>query len=305
VATSRRVAITGGCGFVGSALGDRLRRGGHQIVAITRVGTPRAETVVDDLSDASRLSGTLRDHGIDTVVHAAWTGHPRSSGTDYAAQVSTNIAASTNVVLAAGTAGVEQVVLLSSGGALAERAAGRHLAPPAYGWAKRTVEAIAQATADSFGFDLTVLRPSAVYGPGQDPSKGLGAASVFARHILLGEVIEVFGTLDAARDFLHVADLADVTTALVEQRVGGTFEVGGPELVSLRTLIAGLEAAIGRAATVKVTAPTGVDRDVVRLDNEPLHAAVGWVPSRRITAHLHEVVADVAAHLGLPPGAHP
>ncbi len=303
MATSRRVAITGGCGFVGTALGERLRHGGHQVIAITRAGRPHAGAVVDDLSDATRLSDALIGHRIDTVVHAAWTGHPRSSGTDYAAQVVTNIAPSTNVVLAAGTAGVEQVVVLSSGGALAEHASGRHLAPPAYGWAKRTVEAIAHSSADSFGFEVTVLRPSAVYGPGQDPSKGLGAAAVFARHILLGEVIEVFGSLDVARDFLHVDDLADAITALVEQRAGGTFEVGGPELVSLRSLIAGLEATIGRTAIVKVTAPTGVDRDVVRLDNAPLLAAVGWAPSRRLTAQLHEVVADVARHLGLPPVA--
>jgi UDP-glucose 4-epimerase len=162
------------------------------------------------------------------------------------------------------------------------------------------VEATAMVTAEAFGYLLTVVRPTAVYGPGQDPAKGLGAVAVFAQQILSGRPIHVFGSLDTSRDFLHVDDLAEAIVRLAARRASGTFEVGGPELVTLRTLIDELERVIGRRAIVEVTARTGLDRDSVLLDSTTLESTISWAPGRTVADQLPDVVVDVAARLDIP-----
>ena len=161
------------------------------------------------------------------------------------------------------------------------------------------VESVIATTARDFAYNLAVLRPTAVYGPGQDLHKGLGVVTVFVRNMLLDEPLRLFGSTENGRDFLHVSDLADCVVAAVELRLGGTYELGGPEVVRLRELIGLLEGLIGRTATVQREPDSPVDPLLVALDNGPFTAATGWAPRRHLAESLPEVIADVAARLGL------
>ncbi len=173
-----------------------------------------------------------------------------------------------------------------------------HVAPPAYGWAKRLAEEIAAVHAEIFGFDLTVIRPSAVYGPGQDPRTGLGAITIFADKVLRGEPLRVFGSLRSSRDYVHVRDVARAVERAMTCDVHGTFDLGGPEQISLNTLIALIGGATGLVPTVQVEAATGVDPDRVALDSSAFREATGWSPEIRVADSLHELVTGLRSHLG-------
>ena len=301
-ATTRTVAITGGGGFLGRHLTTVLRAQGFTVIAVVRPGasTGDADGRIDhDLDAVGSLATALRDANVDVVCHLAWDGHPRSAGLDYTAQLDRNVVPSANLAVAAGLAGVGHVVFVSSGGAVAVPREGPR---PAYGWAKLAVEAILEITSRDFGYALTVMRPTALMGPGQDPSRGLGVVTIFARQALLGEPVRIIGSVDASRDFLHVVDLSDCIAAVVDRRAAGVFEVGGPEVIRLGALVALLEGAVGRPIAVELVPGSGVDPEAVRMDNGAITGAVGWTPGRTLEASLPEILADVDARqrAGLP-----
>ena len=288
--TMSQIAITGSGGFIGGHVMSALRGEGHQVVGVGRSAGEGVDVVLD-LSDVDAIRCLFEQEQVASVVHCAWSGHPRSSAHEFAGQLHANVVTSANVGLACGLAGVEQLVFVSSGGAT--HSGSRERPPPAYGWAKMAAEGVLEATADSFGTILTILRPSAVFGPGQDPAGRLGVVAVFADRLLQGLPLEVFGSLEQSRDFLHVRDLADVVVACLSARVSGMFPVGGPDQVTIGALIRTLEGAAGVAAQVRLVEVSGVDPVVVQLDNSALLAAVGWKPKRHLPGSVDEIFAEM------------
>ena len=289
------VAITGAGGFVGRHLATQLRARGFTVVAIVRPGAATGDVdgrIDHDLREVDGLAAALRAADVGVVCHLAWEGHPRSAGVDYTTQTDRNVVPSANLALAAGLAGVGHLVFVSSGGAVAVSGEGPR---PAYGWAKLAVEALLDVTSEDFGYALTVLRPTALMGPGQDPSRGLGAVTIFARQAMLGERVRIIGSPAASRDFLHVADLSECIGAVVDRRAAGVFEVGGPEPIRLDALVALLERALDRPVAVEVVPGSGVDPEIVRMDNGAITRAVDWTPRRTLAASLPEILRDIAA----------
>lgn len=288
------VAVTGATGFIGHHLSTILREAGHRVVAVDRHPSDDPFHIRTDLSDPNELAARLRELQVRALVHAAWSGHPRSAVRNYAVQTQDSVVPTINTMLAAGIAGVERVVLLSSGGGLTaiRQSSG---APPAYGWAKAVAEGVAESHATMFDFALTTIRPSAVYGPGQDPTAGLGAVTIFAAALESGTPITVFGDDAAVRDYLHVRDLARAVTAALEVAATGTFDLGGPQSVSIRELIALLEEATGRRAEVQLLPASGVDPLAVALDDTPFMSLTGWAPTEDFATGVREVVATLRA----------
>jgi len=85
----------------------------------------------------------------------------------------------------------------------------------------------------------------------------LGAVVVFTARALRNEPIQIVGTLDDARDLLHVDDLAELVAACVRSKASGTYPVGSPELVTLRSIIERLTTLPGRTPTTDVRVGTG------------------------------------------------
>ena len=253
------VAVTGAAGFIGRHVCRQLAADGQTVVGIDLAPSPEpADSSLGwmqmDLSDPELLAQGLAGRSVDVVIHAAWLGHPRSAGRDYVSQIRGGLIPTATTTLAAGLAGIGHVVLLGSGGGQATVDANGVL--PAYGWAKGAAAAVAQTTADAFGYGLTVIRPSAVYGPGQDPRKGLGAVTTFAAAMVRGEPIRIFGDDTVTRDFLHVADLSEAVSRAVSFRPLGEFDLGGPAPVSLGELVEALEGALGRLSLIHISEPT-------------------------------------------------
>lgn len=145
-------AITGGTGFVGSRLIDLAVEAGHQVRALTRRDQPARGGVTwirGDL-DATDALATLCT-GADAVIHVAGV----VNAPDRAGFAHGNITGTANMLAAAKGAGVRRFVHVSS-------LAGREPQLSAYGWSKREADALVKAS----GLDWTIVRPPAIYGPG-------------------------------------------------------------------------------------------------------------------------------------------
>lgn len=259
-----RIAVTGSSGFIGSHIKSNLKSRGHEVIGLIR----------PSLDDVHVLAKRLK--GVEAICHCAWMGHPRNES-----DTQRNIYTSMIVGKAADLAGVSHMIFISSGGGMN--------ANTSYSNSKREIESLFSKEFGLFNFDLTILRPTAVYGPGQDPTKGLGAVTTFFNATSSGKPIHILGSPNSGRDFLHVDDLADCVQVIIANKILGIFDIGGPEVIQLSELVAMIELTLNRTAMVQIENPTGVDPQTVSLDNTLITAATGWVPKRRVRDSLKEL----------------
>jgi nucleoside-diphosphate-sugar epimerase len=225
------VLVTGAGGFLGRRLVARLRTG-HDVVAVARRPLDGVETVVCDLAgDTAGLPGR-----VDAVVHLAQSARYREwpDGADDVFAV--NVGATHRLLEHARRAGASHFVLASTGavyapadGPLREDGA---LAPRGfYPRSKLAAEVLARAYESEFV--TAVLRPFAIYGPGQ---QGMMVASIAAR-VAAGEEVTVQGDPGLRMNPIHVDDAARAFAAALELGESGAFNVAGEEVVSLSALV--------------------------------------------------------------------
>jgi len=205
------VAVTGAAGFVGQALVAQLLASGHRVRALVHrtslpISHPGLETVTGSIADDTALTRLMT--GCAGVIHVAGLVRGRSEA-DF---LPVNADAVTRVArVAQGTCSAPRLVLISS---LAAREPG--LSP--YAASKRKGEAQLAAFAERSGLSCAVLRPPAIYGPGD--RELLPLFRLMARGLT-----PIPGAADARVSLLHVGDLAKAAIALLESDANGTFEL--------------------------------------------------------------------------------
>lgn len=295
-----RTLVTGGAGFIGSTLVDRLLGAGHQVL------------VVDDLSSGSldNLAGAREAHGDalevvehdirtpettdlvagaspEVVFHLAAQADVRVSVADPVFDAEVNVVGSLRVLEGARRAGARKVVFASSGGTIfgdpdpadlpiGESHPQRPLSP--YGVAKKVVGDYLEAYRVLHGLDYAALALANVYGPRQDPHGEAGVVAIFAGRLLAGEPCTIFGTGEQTRDFVYVDDVVDAFVAAIDRGDGQLVNVG----TGVETSVNDLYAAMARAAGVDLEAqyaparPGELDRSA--LSPQLAAEVLGWAP---------------------------
>jgi UDP-glucose 4-epimerase len=233
VIAPQRVLVTGGAGFVGATLVRRLAGSGHSVRVFDNYSTGNpgyldgvdAELVEGDIRDTGALDAALA--GIESIIHLAAAGSVVMSVADPVMNFEVNVLGTFRVLDAARRAGVERVVLASTGGALIgdalppvnEFSLPKPISP--YGASKLAGEGYAHAFAKSFGMRTVALRFANIYGPWSGHKKG--AMTVFFRALHTGQPIVIYGDGTSSRDYTHVDDIAHALQLALEGDVpGGT-----------------------------------------------------------------------------------
>lgn len=220
-----RVVVTGGAGFIGSTLVDRLLSGGHDVTVIDdlsrgrlnnlREADERINFVETDIQDPE-LANVLMASRPEVVCHLAAQIDVRESVTDPARDARINILGTINLAEAARKAGVRKIVFTSSGGSIygtpdqlpvVEETPINPLSP--YAVSKASGELYLNAFSSLHGLECTHLAPANVYGPRQDPHGEAGVVAIFAQRLLGGLPTKLFGDGGNTRDYVYVGDVAD------------------------------------------------------------------------------------------------
>ncbi|MFI7674932.1 NAD-dependent epimerase/dehydratase family protein [Actinophytocola sp. NPDC049390] len=292
-----RALVTGGAGFIGSTLVDRLIADGHDVTVVDDLsrGTPAN---LADAADTGRL--TVRELSItdpaladvvaeaapEVVFHLAAQIDVRSSVADPFDDANRNVLGTIAVAEAARGAGVRKVVLASSGGSIygtpedlpvAETAALNPKAP--YAASKIAAEVYLNTYRELYGLDCTHLAPANVYGPRQNPHGEAGVVAIFANALLTGRPTTLFGDGGNTRDYVYVGDV-------VAAFVAASGEVGGGKRYNIGTGVQTsdreLHTLVARAANADdkpVFAPARLgDLRASALDAQAATAELGWRP---------------------------
>jgi UDP-glucose 4-epimerase len=221
-----RALVTGGAGFIGSHLADRLVADGGHVTALddlshgrvanlaSAAASGRCELVKLDVTDPDLL-GVVRSAQPDVIFHLCAQIDVRVSVADPLRDVTANVVGTVAVLEAARCAGVPKVVLASSVAIfgppaqlpVSEETPTRPLSP--YAVSKLAGELYLRQYHDLHGLDTTALVLSNTYGPRQDPHGEAGVVAIFADAMLNGRPTRVFGQGANVRDYVYVADVVD------------------------------------------------------------------------------------------------
>ena len=267
-----RIAVTGGAGFIGSHLTERLLEAGHDVLCIdsfdgfypapvklanlsASAAHPRFSLAAFDLCDAAVLDQTFAQWHPEIVFHLAATAGVRPSIERPAAYVQANVVASQAVLSACHTHAVARLIMAGSSSVYGrdqaapfreECASGEPQSP--YAASKRSMELLAAAHASVHDATVTVCRFFTVYGPRQRPDL---AISRFVRAMLAGRSITVFGDGTFARDFTFVDDtVSGLLACLSAPRGFRIYNLGAGKPCSVADLVTTIERVLGMKATI-------------------------------------------------------
>ncbi len=303
--------ITGGCGFIGSALAERLMGDPSNRIRIfdnlsvgdrmtlsarcgafdepgvddgTDIGWESPLTlVVGDIIDAEAFRAAAS--GADVIVHLAANTGVAPSVDDPMADCRTNVIGVLNGLEAARAQGVGRFVFASSGAPLGVQTPPLHeeLAPhPAspYGASKLAGEGYCSAYHHCFGVETVALRFGNVYGPGSTHKSSVVAK--FIRHAMAGERLEIYGDGTQTRDFIYLGDLLDaVIAAGTRAGIGGeVFQIATSAETTVNELCRKLFVAFDELGVETPPVDFGASRqgDVARNYSDTSKAArlLGW-----------------------------
>jgi UDP-glucose 4-epimerase len=295
-----KAAVTGGAGFIGSNLVDRLIENGDEVAVIDDLSFGKRS----NLNEAAALiERDIREgvdlEGYDVVFHLAAQTDVSSSVARPTEDASVNVVGTIQVLEAARQAGA-QVVFTSTGGAIygecdrpaPEDSPRRPMSP--YGIAKLCAEEYLQGWNRIHRTRHAVVRLANVYGPRQDSSLEGGVVAVFLDRFARGEESLIFGDGLQTRDFVFVADVVGALLAAVGNE-GGVFNIGtGEETTVLRLYDAC--AAVARSSGEPRFEPPRLG-DVRRsvLDVSRAGRELGWSPTTALAEGLAQTWAWVAA----------
>ena len=265
--------VTGGAGFIGSHVCERLLHDGHSVWAFDELNDfydpqlKRAnlraiqslakpfEFCHGDLCDRAAVNEIFSAAKFDQVIHLAARAGVRPSLEQPALYQRVNVEGTVNLLEAARQAGVKKITIASSSSVYGVNATVPFSesdpifsAVSPYAASKLACEALGHVYHHIYKMDVAMLRFFTVYGPRQRPDL---AIHKFTRLIDAGKPIPVFGDGHTARDHTFISDILEGIIACTRQEFGfEIFNLGESQTVKLSELIAHLEAALGKQAVI-------------------------------------------------------
>lgn len=234
-----KVLVTGGAGFIGSHLVDRLIQEGHEVIIVDNLATGKRRNINRAARfykldvQSWRLERVFRNERPNVVMHLAAQMDVRKSVEDPMFDAQVNILGTLNVLQQAVKHGVRKVVFSSSGGAIYGEqevypAPESHVTKPMspYGLSKLCGEQYLSYFQRSSGLQVVSLRYANVYGPRQDPEGEAGVVAIFIQKMLNNEQAVINGNGRQTRDFVFVDDVVEANLAVMGQETQGTYNVG-------------------------------------------------------------------------------
>ena len=297
--------VTGGAGFIGSHVVERLLRAGHAVWVLDdlnnfydpaikqrnlreleALGKPFIFVQVD-LTDRARLDEVLGGVKFDQIIHLAARAGVRPSLQEPALYQRVNVEGTVNLLEAARLNGVKKITIASSSSVYGvnakvpfSEADPIFSAISPYAASKLACEALGHVYHHIYGMDVVMLRFFTVYGPRQRPDL---AIHKFAELITRGKPIPVFGDGRTARDYTFVTDTVDGIIACTQREFGyEVFNLGEAQTVPLSYLIELLEKALGAKAQINRQPPQPGDVPITFANIAKAREKLGYAPRVKI-----------------------
>lgn len=305
---SKTVLVTGGAGFIGSHLVDRLLAQSHQVIclddfndfynpAIKHANLSVAKTnptftlIKADIREPQVFDQIFSRSKVDTVVHLAARAGVRASLTDPKLYFDVNVMGSLNLLESMKVHKVNHLVFASSSSVYGNRQTGpfketditdQQVSP--YGASKKSLEVLAATYAHLYKIQTTGLRFFTVYGPRNRPSM---ACSLFLEALLKGQPITQYGDGSSGRDYTYIDDIVDGLIRAIDNPFDyELINLGNSSPVLLKDLIKTCEKVVGVKAKVEVKPAQPGDVSFTYADIVKAKKLLSWQPQTNLETGL-------------------
>ncbi len=312
-----KVAVTGGAGFIGSTLVDRLIAEGYEVDVIDNLVSGRMSNLAGaqatgamtffemDICDPAVI-GLLGERRPEVIFHLAAQADVRVSIARPEFDATVNVIGSINILEGARKAGSTRVVAAASGGTLYGEPVGNQIPTPEtavqrplspYGVSKKSMIDYLAAYEELYGIAFVALALGNVYGPRQDPHGEAGVVAIFAERLLRNDEVVIFGTGEQTRDFVYVDDVVDAFWRASSRGAGLVINIGTGRELSVNDLFADMAAVTGTTtpAVLKPARPGELLRSC--LDVRRASAELGWTSWTQFSDGAARCIEFVATQL--------
>jgi UDP-glucose 4-epimerase len=284
------ILVTGGAGFIGSHLTDRLIQLGHKVIIVDNLSTgkkqninPRATFCEMDIND-KELEQAFKKHQPEFVFHLAAQIDVRKSVKDPLFDANSNIMGTINLLSKSRDFKVKKFIFSSSGGVIygdtetpaTEQRPPNPISP--YGVAKLAGEGYVKNFGEWEGLPYSILRYANVYGPRQDPKGEAGVVSIFIRQLHKGEKSILYGDGKLERDYVYVDDIVRANILCLQKNNQAIYNIGTGIATSVDTLYSKISNIINKEGE-KEYAPKRageLERNVLNITKAKTE--LGWEP---------------------------
>ncbi|HXV75406.1 MAG TPA: GDP-mannose 4,6-dehydratase [Candidatus Polarisedimenticolaceae bacterium] len=294
------ILITGGAGFIGSHLSERLLADGRPVVVLDNFDSfydpaikrrnvaglsadGRFRLVEGDIRDSATLDALLAAHPVSAVVHLAARAGVRPSIADPALYTSVNLDGTTALLEACRRHSIDRLVFGSSSSVYGNNdkvpfseddRVDRPISP--YGATKKAGEVLCYSFHHLTGMKIACLRFFTVFGPRQRPEM---AIHKFARRLAAGEAVDQYGDGSSARDYTYVSDIVEGIVRALDRSTGyHVWNLGGSQTTTLGDLVRKIAAGLGVPPRVRQLPPQPGDVDRTWADVSRARAELDWAP---------------------------
>jgi UDP-glucuronate 4-epimerase len=306
-----RVLVTGGAGFIGSHLVEKLLCAGHNVVVLddfndfydplikrdNTAGFAKHVTICHvDLRDAAGVRNLFHREKIDVIAHLAARAGVRPSIQQPRLYYDTNVIGTLNLLEAACLIGVERFIFASSSSVYGATkkipfSEDEHLTQTLspYAATKIAGEFLCSSYSHLYQMRVVALRYFTVYGPRQRPDL---AIHQFTRRIYSGQPIDQFGEGNTRRDYTYIDDVIQGSFSALsyEGPLFDIFNLGENETIRLKDLISAIEAALGKQARINQLPEQPGDMPVTCADISKAKKLLGYNPSTKLSEGLPKFV---------------
>lgn len=299
---TERIVITGGSGFIGSFLVDRLIRDGFSnVVVLERTPAPHT-SVTHHTCNVFRDTDLLNTyiHEGDTVVHLACTTMPSTSELNRVKDAEENISGTLRLLDICKEKKIKKFIFASSGGTVYGNSSQRHYSEEdsthpenSYGAIKLTIENYLGVYNHLYNLKYVTLRIANPYGRKKLVSTQLGAVDIFLRHAMENQKITIWGDGETIRDYIHIDDVVDfLITSIEKEEVEGIYNVGTGIGTSLNRIIEEIQKVLRRPVNPEYKTERKVDvkRNVLNIQKAK---KTGWVPKYTLSKGIHTLYKEI------------
>jgi UDP-glucuronate 4-epimerase len=299
-----RILVTGGAGFIGSHLVEKLLAAGHEVAILDDfndfydpqikhaniAGVAKDVTICHvDLRDGASVRNLFHGEKFETVAHLAARAGVRPSIQQPQLYYDTNVSGTLHLLDAASVTGVKRFIFASSSSVYGvsktvpfseEQHLTQTLSP--YAATKIAAEFLCSTYSHLYQMRVVALRYFTVYGPRQRPDL---AIHQFTRRIYAGQPIEQFGDGATRRDYTYIDDVIQGTMAALKYDgpLFDIFNLGESDTIQLKDLIAAIENALGKKAKVNRMPEQPGDMPLTCADISKARKLLGYNPTTRFS----------------------